>query len=76
MSAPIRVEGRAYFPHVEGMRGIAALYVFLFHIWQIAVQHASTATLLGWGAATCFASKSIGSNGLQEPSQCLVAPPR
>jgi peptidoglycan/LPS O-acetylase OafA/YrhL len=27
---------RAYYAHVEGMRGAAALYVFLYHIWQYA----------------------------------------
>ncbi len=31
---------RTYFPHVEGARGIAALYVFLYHVWQSAVAHA------------------------------------
>ena len=31
---------RTYFPHVEGLRGVAALYVFLFHIWQSGVSHA------------------------------------
>jgi peptidoglycan/LPS O-acetylase OafA/YrhL len=31
---------RTYFPHVEGLRGVAALYVFLFHIWQAGVAHA------------------------------------
>jgi peptidoglycan/LPS O-acetylase OafA/YrhL len=31
---------RTYFPHVEGLRGVAALYVFLFHIWQSGVAHA------------------------------------
>ena len=25
---------RAYYAHVEGLRGVAALYVFLYHIWQ------------------------------------------
>lgn len=54
MSAPVRVEGRAYFPHVEGLRGVAALYVFLFHIWQIAVQNVATGTLLGWVAASRY----------------------
>jgi peptidoglycan/LPS O-acetylase OafA/YrhL len=36
------------------MRGVAALYVFVFHMWQIAVQHASTGTLLFWMAYTPF----------------------
>ena len=31
---------RTYFPHVEGLRGVAALYVFLYHLWQSAVAHA------------------------------------
>ena len=31
---------RTYFPHVEGLRGIAALYVFLYHIWQSGISHA------------------------------------
>ena len=31
---------RTYFPHVEGLRGVAALYVFLFHIWQSGISHA------------------------------------
>jgi peptidoglycan/LPS O-acetylase OafA/YrhL len=29
-----------YFPHVEGLRGVAALYVFLYHIWQTGISHA------------------------------------
>src|SRR6202165_6389690 len=33
-------ESRTYLPHVEGLRGIAALYVFLFHIWQAGIAHA------------------------------------
>ena len=33
-------QARTYFPHVEGLRGVAALYVFLFHIWQSGVSHA------------------------------------
>jgi peptidoglycan/LPS O-acetylase OafA/YrhL len=41
-----------YFPHVEGLRGVAALYVFVFHIWQTAIQHPATATLGGWYTAT------------------------
>jgi peptidoglycan/LPS O-acetylase OafA/YrhL len=54
MSAPVRAAARTYYPHVEGLRGVAALYVFLFHIWQIAVQHATTGTLLAWLAFTPF----------------------
>jgi peptidoglycan/LPS O-acetylase OafA/YrhL len=41
-----------YFPHVEGLRGVAAVYVFVFHIWQTAIQHPATATLGSWYAAT------------------------
>ncbi|HEX3550189.1 MAG TPA: acyltransferase [Candidatus Elarobacter sp.] len=38
---------RTYFPHVEGFRGVAALYVFLYHAWQSAVAHAgATLTVL------------------------------
>ncbi|HZW54556.1 MAG TPA: acyltransferase [Candidatus Elarobacter sp.] len=54
MNAPVRAGGRTYYPHVEGLRGVAALYVFLFHIWQIAVQNAASGTLLGWFAATQY----------------------
>jgi peptidoglycan/LPS O-acetylase OafA/YrhL len=54
MSAPARVGGRTYYPHVEGLRGVAALYVFLFHIWQLAIQHTTTGTLLGWMTFTPF----------------------
>jgi peptidoglycan/LPS O-acetylase OafA/YrhL len=42
---------RAYYPHVEGLRGAAALYVFLFHIWQSGCEDAA-GTLRGWFAAT------------------------
>jgi peptidoglycan/LPS O-acetylase OafA/YrhL len=35
--------GRAYFPHVEGLRGVAALYVFLYHVWQVGIAHAGAA---------------------------------
>jgi peptidoglycan/LPS O-acetylase OafA/YrhL len=31
---------RTYFPHVEGLRGFAALYVFLYHVWQAGIAHA------------------------------------
>ncbi len=43
-----------YVPHVEGLRGVAALYVFVFHIWQTAIQHPATATLGNWYPATLF----------------------
>ena len=41
---------RTYFPHVEGLRGVAALYVFLYHIWQSGVSHAGATlgVLLPW----------------------------
>ncbi len=39
---------RTFYPYVEGLRGVAAFYVVVFHIWQIAVQHAPTATLGSW----------------------------
>ncbi len=42
---------RAYYPHIEGLRGAAALYVFLFHIWQSGAQD-SAGTLRQWFAAT------------------------
>ncbi len=54
MSAPIQVADRTYYPHVEGLRGVAALYVFVFHIWQTAIQHPATGTLTAWFAATPF----------------------
>lgn len=53
MSAPTRVSGRAFYPHVEGLRGVAALYVFLFHVWQTAVQHGA-GPLTAWYAVTPF----------------------
>jgi peptidoglycan/LPS O-acetylase OafA/YrhL len=31
------VEKPRFFPHIEGLRGIAALYVFLFHLTQVAI---------------------------------------
>lgn len=31
---------RPYFPHVEGLRGVAAAYVFLYHVWQTGIAHA------------------------------------
>ena len=43
-----------YFPHVEGLRGVAAVYVFIFHIWQTAIQHPATATLGNWYVPTLF----------------------
>ena len=46
---------RTYYPHVEGLRGVAALYVFVFHVWQTAIQHADTRTLpAAWYAPTLF----------------------
>ena len=42
---------RAYYPHIEGLRGAAALYVFVFHIWQSAAED-SAGTLRQWFAAT------------------------
>ena len=55
MSAvPTTAVARTYYPHVEGLRGVAAVYVFVFHIWQTAVQHPATATLGGWFASTGF----------------------
>jgi peptidoglycan/LPS O-acetylase OafA/YrhL len=33
--------GRTYYPHIEGLRGVAALYVFLYHIWQAGAQNAA-----------------------------------
>lgn len=32
----MRGPARTYYAHVEGLRGVAALYVFLYHIWQTA----------------------------------------
>jgi peptidoglycan/LPS O-acetylase OafA/YrhL len=37
---------RTYYPHVEGLRGVAAMYVFLYHAWQYGILHAG-ATLPG-----------------------------
>jgi peptidoglycan/LPS O-acetylase OafA/YrhL len=53
MSAPTRIAGRTFYPHVEGLRGVAALYVFLFHVWQTAVQHGA-GPLTAWYAVTPF----------------------
>lgn len=36
----MKAASRTYFPHVEGLRGIAALYVFLYHLWQTGISHA------------------------------------
>ena len=38
--AAARLDQRTYFPHVEGLRGVAALYVFLYHLWQTGIAHA------------------------------------
>ena len=56
MSAPTgsRDTELRYFPHVEGLRGVAAVYVFIFHIWQTAIQHPATATLGNWYTPTLF----------------------
>jgi peptidoglycan/LPS O-acetylase OafA/YrhL len=53
MSAPTRIAGRTFYPHVEGLRGVAALYVFIFHAWQTAVQHGA-GPLTAWYAFTPF----------------------
>jgi peptidoglycan/LPS O-acetylase OafA/YrhL len=42
-----------YYPHVEGLRGVLALYVVLFHVWQYAVQNPA-GTLTQWRPATTF----------------------
>ena len=47
-------EDRTFHPHVEGARGVAAFYVVIFHIWQLAVQNASTGTLAGWYGGTWY----------------------
>jgi peptidoglycan/LPS O-acetylase OafA/YrhL len=44
---------RAYFPHVEGLRGASALYVFLYHMWSSAVEDAA-GKLPPWLALTPF----------------------
>jgi peptidoglycan/LPS O-acetylase OafA/YrhL len=53
MDAP-RETDRTFYPYVEGLRGVAALYVVIFHMWQIAVQHPQTGTLTRWFGATQF----------------------
>jgi peptidoglycan/LPS O-acetylase OafA/YrhL len=53
---------RLYFPHVEGLRGLSALYVFLFHLRETAIDNPVFAPLvhatpfLGFGhyAVTVF----------------------
>jgi len=45
---------RPYYSHVEGLRGVAALYVVLYHVWQAAIAHPATATLPMLLAATPF----------------------
>jgi peptidoglycan/LPS O-acetylase OafA/YrhL len=47
------IAGRTFYPHVEGLRGVAALYVFIFHVWQVAVQHGA-GPLTAWYAVTPF----------------------
>jgi peptidoglycan/LPS O-acetylase OafA/YrhL len=37
---------RLYFPHVEGLRGLSALYVFLFHLRETAVNNPDFAWLV------------------------------
>ncbi|MEA2688762.1 MAG: hypothetical protein QOD51_1369 [Candidatus Eremiobacteraeota bacterium] len=54
MSASSTVAGRSYYPHVEGLRGVAALYVVLYHVWQAGIAHAATATMPGLLALTPF----------------------
>jgi len=44
---------RAYFPHVEGLRGLAALYVFLYHIWSSAAEDAA-GMVRPWFTPTLF----------------------
>jgi len=43
---------RPYYSHIEGLRGVSALYVVLYHVWQAAVAHPATATLPALLAAT------------------------
>ncbi len=45
---------RTFYPYVEGLRGVAALYVVVFHIWQTAVQHPASGTLTSWFHWTPF----------------------
>ena len=37
---------RLYFPHVEGLRGLSALYVFLFHLRETAIDNPVFATFV------------------------------
>jgi peptidoglycan/LPS O-acetylase OafA/YrhL len=53
MNVPVRAGERTYYPHVEGLRGVAALYVFLYHFWQTAISHPG-GTLGAWLAFTPF----------------------
>jgi peptidoglycan/LPS O-acetylase OafA/YrhL len=47
MASVASVNSRTYYPHVEGLRGVAAFYVFLYHIWQYGISHAgATLTVL------------------------------
>jgi peptidoglycan/LPS O-acetylase OafA/YrhL len=49
----VAVPARTYFAHVEGLRGVAALYVFLYHLWQTAVSQPG-AILFALRGATGF----------------------
>jgi peptidoglycan/LPS O-acetylase OafA/YrhL len=49
---PAAAGGRTYYAHVEGLRGVAAVYVFLYHIWQTAT--APQAVLAAARGATWF----------------------
>jgi len=51
---PAREAQREFYPYVEGLRGVAALYVVVFHVWQVAVQHPATGTLTSWFRWTPF----------------------
>jgi peptidoglycan/LPS O-acetylase OafA/YrhL len=49
----VATPARTYFAHVEGLRGVAALYVFLYHLWQTAVSQPG-AILFALRGATGF----------------------
>ncbi len=38
-NGPAMASRRLYFPHVEGLRGLSALYVFLFHMRETAIDN-------------------------------------